>query len=198
MNDPANLHNDEAGCLGERLASRNGRARVCATRSGGFLSRGADRQERVDTVSHFTCLSGPMLHQACCPPESFHPSCTALFTCSRLCLWWRGTLAVALGAYLPSDLSSLRQNPRGKRWLLLWELLGDQCPGDGVAADNNLCSSSSSSNFQHLLKHILPYFCHTLVSSEDRSLNKLLWLWQSPEELQTPLTFIPDGPQDRH
>lgn len=117
-----------------------------------------------------------MLHQACCPPESFHPSCTALFTCSRLCLWWRGTLAVALGAYLPSDLSSLRQNPRGKRWLLLWELLGDQCPGDGVAADNNLCSSSSSSNFQHLLKHILHCFCHTLVSSEDRSLNKCVTL----------------------
>lgn len=77
MNDPANLHNDEARCLGERLASRNGGACLC-NMVGGFLFRGADGHERVETMSHFNCLFGPMLHEACCPTESFYPSSTVL------------------------------------------------------------------------------------------------------------------------
>lgn len=77
MNDPANLHNDEARCLGERLASRNGGACLC-NMGGGFLFRGADGHERVETMSHFNCLFGPMLHEACCPTESFYPSGTVL------------------------------------------------------------------------------------------------------------------------
>lgn len=62
MNDPANLHNDEARCLGERLASRDDGA--CLGNMGeGFLG----------TKGSIPCLIltlfGTKINKVCCPTE---------------------------------------------------------------------------------------------------------------------------------
>lgn len=92
-----------------------------------------------------------------------------------------------LEAYLLSDLSSLCLNHPGKGWLLLWELLGDQClvedSADGVAIYNNLCSS----NFQQILQ----CFCCVRVDTE-------VWIkccdfGSHLKSCKTRLTFTPQG-----
>lgn len=153
-------------------------ARVCVTWVEDFCP-----EVQTGTRGLRPCLTstlfGPMLHKACCPRKSFYPSSTVLFACSRLYLWWRRTLAVALRLICPQICLACVRTPK-ENIACYWELLGDQWPGDGVTADNNLCRSII---YSIICKQILQYLYRSYVSSEDRSLNKLLWLWQSPEEL---------------
>lgn len=124
------------------------------------------------TVSLGPCSTRPAVQRNHCG--------TALFTCSRLYLWWRGDAGSGLGAYLPSDLSSLCQNPPeenvGCYSKNCWEI---SAPGMPLPLTTICAAAATSSTY----KQILQCFCHAHVSSEDRSLNKFLWLWQSPEHL---------------
>lgn len=117
MNDPANLHNDEARCLGERLASPNDGSCLC-NMGGGFLSRGADGHERVETMSHFNSLwanaTQGLLSNKIILSKQYCAVCLL-----QVVFVMKTDAGSGLEAYLPSDLSSLRQNPKGKPCLLL-------------------------------------------------------------------------------
>lgn len=93
-------------------------------------------------------------------------------------LWWRGTLAVALRFICPQIGRACVRIPEeniGCNFENCWEINALEME----LLLTTICAAATSI----ISKQTLQYFYCSRVSSEDRSLNKLPWLWQSPEEL---------------